>query len=62
MGDSGRIWGVRPAEGEVQPGTELIDLGAEKRKLNIAGFGEDAAGELYILAFDGKIHKLVPRP
>ena len=60
--DSGRIWGVRPAEGEVQPGTELIDLGAEKRKLNIAGFGEDAAGELYILAFDGKIHKLVPRP
>ena len=31
------------------------------RKLNIASFGEDAQGELYILAFDGQIHELVPR-
>ena len=60
--DSGRIWGVRPVADKVQPGTELIDLGAEKRKLNIAGFGQDADGELFILAFDGKVHKLVARP
>jgi hypothetical protein len=30
-------------------------------KLNIASFAEDSAGELLILAFDGQIHKLVPR-
>jgi hypothetical protein len=28
-------------------------------KLNIASFGEDAQGELYILAFDGRIHRFV---
>jgi hypothetical protein len=26
-----------------------------------AAFGDHAQGELYILAFDGKIHRLVPR-
>jgi hypothetical protein len=29
------------------------------QKLNIASFGEDSAGELFILAFDGRIHELV---
>ena len=38
-----------------------IDMSQVKAVLNIAGFGEDAAGELYILAFDGRIHRLVPR-
>ena len=28
-----------------------------EKKLNIAAFGEDAEGELYILAFDGRIHR-----
>ncbi len=39
---------------------ELIDL-KKGPKLNIASFGEDLQGELYILAFDGRIHELVPR-
>ncbi len=29
---------------------------------NPSSFGEDAAGELYITAFDGKIYKLMPAP
>jgi glucose/arabinose dehydrogenase len=58
--DSGRIWGLRYRNGKVVANGELIDL-TRSRKLNIASFGEDAAGELYILAFDGKIHELVPR-
>ena len=42
---------------------ELIDLKhPRQRKLNISGFGEDARGELFILAFDGRIHRLVRRP
>ena len=30
--------------------------------MNIASFGEDRRGELFILAFDGRIHRLVTRP
>jgi quinoprotein glucose dehydrogenase len=54
--DTGRIWGIRQVDGKYVSG-EIIDVKAQP-KLNIAAFGEDAAGELYILAFDGKIHKL----
>jgi hypothetical protein len=32
---------------------------ATKHPLHIASFGEDPQGELFILAFDGRIHKLV---
>jgi hypothetical protein len=39
---------------------ELIEV-SPRTKLNIASFGEDPQGELYILAFDGRIHELVPR-
>ena len=58
--DSGRIWGLRHDKGKLIESGELIDL-KQGRKLNIASFGEDAQGELYILAFDGRIHELVPR-
>lgn len=58
--DTGRIWGVRLKDGKAAGNAELIDVKANP-KLNIAAFGEDPAGELYILAFDGRIHTLVPR-
>jgi len=58
---SGRIWGVRLGDdGKAAESAELIDVSRSK-PLNIAAFGEDAEGELYILAFDGKIHRLAPR-
>ncbi len=52
---SGRIWkleydGINPATN-----TEIIDSA-----LNIATFGIDKNKELYIGAFDGKIHEFVP--
>jgi glucose/arabinose dehydrogenase len=59
--DSGRIWGLRERDGKLVENRELIDV-ARGPKLNIAAFGEDPAGALYILAFDGRIHRLVPRP
>jgi glucose/arabinose dehydrogenase len=59
--DTGRIWGLRVDDkGKLAEVAELIDL-RQNPKLNVAAFGEDAAGELYILAFDGRIHRLVPR-
>ena len=57
--DSGRIWGLRFENGKLINNGELIDL-RRNPKLNIASFGEDAEGELYILAFDGRIHELIP--
>ena len=58
--ETGRIWGLRTENGEVTADGEMIDL-KQSPKLNIASFGEDTQGELYILAFDGRIHELVPR-
>jgi glucose/arabinose dehydrogenase len=59
--ETGRIWGCRvDDQGKLLANGELIDL-RQNPRLNIAAFGEDAAGELYILAFDGRIHRLVPR-
>lgn len=65
--DTGRIWGLREKDGKAVINAELIDRKPD-RKLNIAAFGEDPEGELYLLAFegpngrDGRIHRLVPRP
>ncbi|WP_435010242.1 PQQ-dependent sugar dehydrogenase [Tundrisphaera lichenicola] len=55
---SGRIWGVRSKDGEAIESGELIDVSKQK-VLNIASFGEDREGDLLILAFDGRIHRLV---
>lgn len=50
-------------EGELLINVELIDLKAKGQpKLNIATFGEDVAGELYIGVFGGRIHLSVRRP
>jgi glucose/arabinose dehydrogenase len=58
--ESGRIWGLREKDGKSVANAELIDL-KHNPKLNVAAFGEDPEGELFILAFDGRIHRLVPR-
>jgi glucose/arabinose dehydrogenase len=58
--DSGRIWGLRYEKGKLITHGELINL-QRNPKLAVASFGEDSDGELYILAFDGKLHELVPR-
>jgi glucose/arabinose dehydrogenase len=58
--DTGRIWALRVDDaGKLLANREVVDL-KQNPKLNIAAFGEDAAGELYVLAFDGRIHKFVP--
>jgi glucose/arabinose dehydrogenase len=59
--DTGRIWGLREEDGKSVASAELIDRQREKKKLAIAAFGEDPEGELYILAFDGQLHRFVPR-
>jgi glucose/arabinose dehydrogenase len=58
--ETGRIWGLRYQDGKVVAKGELINV-TRSSKLNIASFGEDPEGGLYILAFDGHIHELVPR-
>lgn len=58
--ETGRIWGLRvDDQKKLIVNDEIVDLGRNGR-LKIASFGEDAAGELYILAFDGRIHRFVP--
>ncbi len=57
--DTGRIWGLRESGGKATISGEIVDL-KKSGKLNIAAFGEDAQGEMYILAFDGKIYKFAP--
>jgi glucose/arabinose dehydrogenase len=52
---SGRIWSV-PANSPV--GTTPVELA--DTSLAIAAFGEGEDGELYIVAYDGTIHKIVP--
>jgi hypothetical protein len=54
--DTGRVWGLREKDGKLVENAELIDV-PSNGKINIASFGEDAGGELYILGFDGKIHR-----
>ena len=58
--ETGRVWGLRYENGKVVAKGELVDL-KHSPKLNIASFGEDPEGELYILAFDGRVHEIVPR-
>jgi uncharacterized repeat protein (TIGR03806 family) len=50
---SGMIWGLRPATGGWERRL-LVESG-----LGVASFGEDAAGELYVCAFDGGIYRVV---
>jgi glucose/arabinose dehydrogenase len=58
--ETGRIWGLREQKGKAVANGEIVNL-KQNPRLNIAAFGEDAQGELYILAFDHQIHHLVPK-
>ena len=58
--ETGRIWGVRANDDKVVSNGELIDRSRESH-LNIAFFGEDPQGEIYFLAFDGRIYRLMAR-
>lgn len=53
---SGKIWALRYDGTQVTEHLELVDSG-----LPISSFGEDRAGEVYILSFDKKIYRLRPR-
>ena len=52
---SGRIWGLRYADREVAEHALLVESG-----LGVASFGQDLAGNLYILSRDQGIYRLVP--
>ena len=63
----GTIWGLRYESGKLTHHGVLVDAPL-KIRINkkpvvraIAGFGEDAAGELLILAFDGRIYEFVSK-
>ena len=51
---SGRIWALRHDGDEVTERMQIVDSG-----LRIPSFAEDAAGELYVLSFDGAIYRFV---
>jgi uncharacterized repeat protein (TIGR03806 family) len=56
--DTGRIWALRHDGGKVTEHRELDDT-----QLRIVDFGQDAAGEIYIVDFmSGSLHRLVPAP
>ncbi|MBM3146566.1 MAG: PQQ-dependent sugar dehydrogenase [Actinobacteria bacterium] len=52
---SGRVWGMRGP----QSTPEEIGLGI--RVTSPVSFGEDGAGELYLLSFAGPVYRIVPR-
>ena len=52
----GTVWGLRFAGGQVTASGTLVKSNPLR---NLASFGEDADGELYVLAFDGKIYEFV---
>jgi len=55
---TGNLWALRVNERH-----ELTENRKVARtNLNIAAFGEDEAGEMYLAAFDGRIHQLRRRP
>lgn len=55
---TGNLWALR-----VNDRRELTENRKVARtNLNIAAFGEDEAGEMYLAAFDGMIHRLRRRP
>ena len=53
---SGKIWGLTENPPGTWTRTELLSTGA-----NLSSFGQDAAGELYVVELGGSVMKLVPQ-
>ncbi len=51
--DSGRIWGLTETNRGTWTRTELLRSG-----LNVTSFGEDEAGEVYVVHHSGSIHRI----
>jgi len=49
------IWGLLQSEGGFREETQLFNSG-----FNIASFGEDAAGEVYLIDYNGGVYHLTP--
>lgn len=62
---SGKIWGLRYANGTVQANAQIGGHGSGSERKFITSFGEDADGELYVCAFDrldgrtGRVYRVV---
>jgi len=54
---SGSIWGIRFTPAKMLQYRELL-----RQPKNIASFAEDLDGEIYLIAFDGKIYELEEKP
>lgn len=56
--NTGRIWGLKwdAKAKKVTAEGEIIDI-KQSKPFQIAAFGQDAAGEMYVLGFDGRIHQ-----
>jgi glucose/arabinose dehydrogenase len=54
---SGRIWGLQRSETGEWETALLLESG-----VNIASFGEDEAGEVYVIALDGRVFQIEARP
>lgn len=56
--DTGKVWALKYEQGKVRKSWQLADT-----QIRIVAFGEDAAGEVYLLDFiGGQLHRLVPAP
>ena len=54
---SGHVWAMKG------PGGTRVPLpGADGATTHISSFGQDAAGELYVVSLDGSVFKVVPAP
>lgn len=63
---SRRVWSGEISLGEGGPALinvveHTTDLGGSNTIGNIASFGEDAEGELYLVSFNGQLRKIVPQ-
>ncbi len=58
----GTIWGFRYQDGKAASDGVLVEMPKELNPpRNISSFGQDSAGEVYVLAFDGKVYEFVEK-